>query len=63
MIKSQLQSEAFPPAAPGGPQRGWSQMPHEERAKMLKDRLKKYCQKVNEGGRASGWVVWWGGRP
>lgn len=45
-LKAQLQSEAFPPAAPGGPTRVWTDLNHEERAKMLKDRLKSYCQKV-----------------
>lgn len=45
-IKSQLQSEAFPPAAPGGRPRTWDDMPYDERSKTLKDRLKRYCQKV-----------------
>ena len=93
-IKTQLQSETFPPAAAGDPQRLWRDLAHvrggapwaaaclfgwlllgpvfpsvehaglhwqltcprahppffpclqEEKAKLLKDRLKKYCQKV-----------------
>ncbi|PRW20477.1 DNA polymerase epsilon catalytic subunit A [Chlorella sorokiniana] len=45
-LKAQLQSETFPPAAPDGPQRLWTDLQQEEKAKLLKDRLKKYCQKV-----------------
>ncbi|EFN52544.1 hypothetical protein CHLNCDRAFT_26745 [Chlorella variabilis] len=45
-LKAQLQSETFPPAESGGPQRLWSDLAHEEKGKLLKDRLKKYCQKV-----------------
>lgn len=45
-IKSQLQSESFPPLLPGGPARYWEDLTHEERLKMTKERLKKYTQKV-----------------
>ena len=31
---------------PGGPPRFYSQLPHEQRAKLLKERLKKYTQRV-----------------
>ena len=31
---------------PGGAPRFYGQLPHEERAKLLKERLKKYCQRV-----------------
>lgn len=47
-LKAQLESESFPPEAPGGPPRFYSQLPHEQRAKLLKERLKKYCQRVNQ---------------
>ena len=45
-LKQQLESESFAPEVPGGPQRFYSQLPHEERQKLLKQRLKKYCQRV-----------------
>lgn len=45
-IKNQLSAEAFPALEPGGPPRFYAQLPQEERAKLLKDRLKKYCQRV-----------------
>ncbi|GAB4815178.1 hypothetical protein N2152v2_002224 [Parachlorella kessleri] len=45
-LKAQLQSETFPAAQPGGPQRLWSDLGYEEQGKLLKDRLKKYCQRV-----------------
>lgn len=48
-LKAQLQSEAFPPAQPGGASRVWTDLSQDERGKLLKDRLKKYCQKVGRG--------------
>lgn len=45
-LKQQLESESFAPEVPGGPQRFYSQLPYEERQKLLKQRLKKYCQRV-----------------
>jgi hypothetical protein len=48
-IKTQLASETFAAEAPGGPPRFYSQLPQEERAKLLRDRLKKYCQRVRTG--------------
>lgn len=36
----------FPPEQEGALPRYYSQLPQEERAKLLKDRLKKYCQRV-----------------
>jgi len=45
-LKQQLESESFAPEVPGGLQRFYSQLPHEERQKLLKQRLKKYCQRV-----------------
>ncbi|KAK9824549.1 hypothetical protein WJX72_011249 [[Myrmecia] bisecta] len=45
-LKNQLQSESFPPAEEGGPARYYQDLPFEERGKLLKDRLKKYSQKV-----------------
>lgn len=44
-IKNQLASETFP-GVEGGPPRFFQDMPFDERAKLLKDRLKTYCQKV-----------------
>ena len=46
-IKNQLASELQPPEQEGGPPRSFDQLPFEERDKLLKDRLKKYCQKVS----------------
>ncbi|KAK9798895.1 hypothetical protein WJX73_003389 [Symbiochloris irregularis] len=45
-LKNQLSAETFPASEAGGPVRFYTQLPHEERAKLLKDRLKKYCQRV-----------------
>uniref|UniRef100_A0A1D2A3C0 DNA polymerase epsilon catalytic subunit n=1 Tax=Auxenochlorella protothecoides TaxID=3075 RepID=A0A1D2A3C0_AUXPR len=45
-LKTQLQSEMFPPLGPGAPQRSWYELTSEERSKNLKARLKGYCQKV-----------------
>ena len=45
-LKNQLEAEQFPPAEPGGGGRLWGQLPEEERTTRLKERLKKYCQKV-----------------
>lgn len=57
-LKAQLQSETFPPSGPGEGPRLWSDLQQEEKAKMLKDRLKKYCQKVGGSwGEAGGKVV------
>ena len=47
-LKAQLESESFPPEELGGPPRFYSQLPHEQRAKLLKERLKKYCQRVSQ---------------
>ena len=46
-IKNQLASELQPPEQEGGPPHSFDQLPFEERDKLLKDRLKKYCQKVS----------------
>lgn len=51
-MKTQLQSEMFPPLGPGAPQRSWYELTSEERSKNLKARLKGYCQKVRAGGGA-----------
>ena len=40
------QSETFPAAQEGGVPRSFMDLAIDERAKLLKDRLKKYCQKV-----------------
>lgn len=45
-LKTQLQSESFPPVAPEEGARYWEDLEAAEKAKLLKDRLKKYCQKV-----------------
>lgn len=49
-VKRQLMSEMHAPApgggAGGGPPRAWADLSQEERAKALKDRLKRYCHKV-----------------
>ena len=45
-IKNQIMSETFPSTEDGGSPRFFPQLPHEERAKLLKDRFKKYCQRV-----------------
>jgi hypothetical protein len=45
-VKGQLQSETFPGSEPGEPPRLWTDLLGEEKAKLLKDRLKRYCQKV-----------------
>ena len=41
-----MQSETFPAAQEGGVPRSFMDLAIDERAKLLKDRLKKYCQKV-----------------
>lgn len=46
-VKNQLASEPLVPEKEGGPPRAFDQLPHDERQKLLKDRLKKYCQKVH----------------
>jgi DNA polymerase epsilon subunit 1 len=48
-LKNQLGSESFPSSLPGGPSRTWEELAVEERAKLLKERLKKYTQKVGGG--------------
>ncbi|GAX75625.1 hypothetical protein CEUSTIGMA_g3069.t1 [Chlamydomonas eustigma] len=45
-IKNQLHNEKFPPSVPGEAVRYWEDLSSEEKAKNLKDRLKKYTQKV-----------------
>eukprot|EP00983_Pelagomonas_calceolata_P106846 1159279-Pelagomonas_calceolata.AAC.8 len=45
-VKNQLQAEAHPPQYEGGPPRYWEDLGQEERAKLLKDRLKLYTHKV-----------------
>lgn len=63
-IKAQLESESFAPADEGGPPRGFGDLPHDERQKLLKERLKKYCQRVrSKNTRPGAWVgEWWVGR-
>ena len=56
-IKTQLASETFAAEAPGGPPRFYSQLPQEERAKLLRDRLKKYCQRARTGTRSESWEL------
>ena len=41
-----VQSETFPAAQEGGVPRSFMDLPLDERGKLLKDRLKKYCQKA-----------------
>jgi DNA polymerase epsilon subunit 1 len=48
-LKNQLESETFTPSEEGGAVRFFQDLPFEERGKLLKDRLKKYCQKVRRG--------------
>lgn len=43
------QAETFPAAEEGGAPRLYMDMTFEERDKLLKTRLKKYCQKVKSG--------------
>ena len=45
-LKQQLESECFAPEAPGEAPRYYSQLPQEQRARLLRERLKKYCQRV-----------------
>ncbi|KDD76144.1 B-family DNA polymerase, partial [Helicosporidium sp. ATCC 50920] len=46
-IKAQLQSELFPAAEGGaGEKRTWFDLPHDERQRLVRDRLKKFCQKT-----------------
>lgn len=50
-LKAQLQSETFPPARGAGgssslQHRTWNELSYEEKGKLLKERLKKYCQRV-----------------
>ena len=46
VCRAALQSEMFPPAVEGGVPRSYVDMPIDERSKLLKERLKKYCQKA-----------------
>ena len=46
-LKQQLESECFAPEAPGEAPRYYSQLPQEQRARLLRERLKKYCQRVS----------------
>ena len=41
-----MQAESFPSEEPGGPTRFYTDLSFDERAKLLKDRLKKYTQKA-----------------
>lgn len=41
-----VQAESFPAEVPGGPVRFYPDLSFDERAKLLKERLKKYTQKV-----------------
>ena len=43
------QSEMFPAAVEGGVPCSYADMPIDERTKLLKERLKKYCQKARGG--------------
>ena len=45
-IKAQLEVEVFPAAEEGGPPRYFRDLPEEERDRLVKQRLQKYCQKV-----------------
>ena len=47
-----MQSETFPAAQEGGIPRSFMDLAIDERAKLLKDRLKKYCQKARSGRSA-----------
>lgn len=58
-LKAQLQSETFSAAAPGGPAQTWFDLPREERTRILKTRLKTYCQKVplRRGAETAFWSL------
>jgi len=45
-LKNQIESEQFPSTTEGGPSRYFRDLPKDEQQSKLKDRLKKYCQKV-----------------
>lgn len=45
-LKAQLQAELFSPAFPGGKTRTWNQLPRDEKSRLVKERLKKYSQRV-----------------
>lgn len=45
-LKAQLQVDTFPSTIPNGRVRTWDDLSGEEKDKMLKERLKKYCQRV-----------------
>ncbi|CAN7982572.1 unnamed protein product [Ixodes hexagonus] len=45
-IQQQLETERFPPAQPGLPQRAFHELPREERAAVEKKRLADYCRKA-----------------
>jgi hypothetical protein len=58
-LKNQLAAESFPAALPGGAARAWEELDAAERAKLLKERLKKYTQKVGCVGGRCGWGWCW----
>jgi hypothetical protein len=45
-LKNQIESEQFHPSSEGGLPRFFRDLPKDEQQAKLKDRLKKYCQKV-----------------
>lgn len=45
-LKNQIESEQFPSTTEGGPTRYFRDLPKDEQQSKLKERLKKYCQKV-----------------
>ncbi|GBG71096.1 hypothetical protein CBR_g8395 [Chara braunii] len=45
-LKNQIESEQFPSLTDGGPPRFFRDLDSEQQSSKLKDRLKKYCQKV-----------------
>lgn len=45
-LKNQIESEQFPSTTEGGSSRYFRDLPKDEQQSKLKDRLKKYCQKV-----------------
>ncbi|CAI5468278.1 unnamed protein product [Closterium sp. Yama58-4] len=45
-LRSQMETERFPCAAHGGQLRSFRELPLQEQQERMKERLKKYCQKV-----------------